>query len=140
MCVVCYCRRICSEDEIRLHLYSNGFKPNYRIFDTSNSQCVGDEENHVVGSSSSIRHVQFEMMDSMIVNALGVNAGLDAEYDYLLTGGFLFSNIGEISALLANSKSIGLLADLEGYWRILYSVRSLLIYFSANNTLTCAAV
>jgi len=42
---------------------------------------VGVQESHAVDSSSSTRHVQFEMMDNMIVDALGVNAGLDAGYD-----------------------------------------------------------
>ena len=89
LCVVCDCRRIRSEDKIMLHLYSRGFRPNYWIW-TSHGESsfvpllivnVGVEESHAGGSSSSTRHVQFEMMDNMIVDALGVNVGLDVEYD-----------------------------------------------------------
>jgi len=89
LCVVSDCRCIRSEDEIRLHLYSKGFRPNYWIW-TSHGESsfaappivnVGVHESHALGSSSSTRHVQIEMMDNMIVDALGVNAGVDAEYD-----------------------------------------------------------
>lgn len=72
-----------------MHLYSKGFKPNYWIW-TSHGESsfvappivnVGVQESHAVGSSSSTRHVQFEMMDNMIVDALGVNAEYDEVHD-----------------------------------------------------------
>jgi hypothetical protein len=78
-----------SEEEIRLHLYNNGFKSNYLIW-TSHGERVARTLNldaqvldNRPGPSSSTRpvivpdHQPFDMVDNMISNALGVNLSYD---------------------------------------------------------------
>jgi hypothetical protein len=84
-CVVCGCRCMRSEDEIKVHLYNKGFQPNYWVW-SSHGEGMSTSVvpvNHQ-GASSSIQPLvvmphnyqhydPFNEMNDMITNALGFN-------------------------------------------------------------------
>ncbi|KAK2362060.1 hypothetical protein QL285_087156 [Trifolium repens] len=98
-CAVCECGRILGEDEIKYHLYTKGFKPNYWVWSShgesfrsasSNSANIGDVNQGTTSSSAPIavaqnyQHYPFNEMNDMITDALGfnvVNNGSEDEYD-----------------------------------------------------------
>ncbi|XP_045824924.1 uncharacterized protein LOC123917287 [Trifolium pratense] len=92
-CVVCQCRRFCSEDEIKFHLYTKGFQPNYWVW-TSHGDSIPSDRSRVdvnQGASSSTgpaipvaQNYPFNEMNDMATDALGINLannGLGDEYE-----------------------------------------------------------
>ncbi|KAK2413740.1 hypothetical protein QL285_036417 [Trifolium repens] len=99
-CAVCECGRFRSEDEIKYHLYTKGFKPNYWIWSSHGESFqpapsnaannIGDVNQGATSSSAPIvaaqnyQHYPFNEMNDMISDALGfneVNNGSEDEYD-----------------------------------------------------------
>ncbi|PNX83399.1 hypothetical protein L195_g039441, partial [Trifolium pratense] len=100
-CAACECRRIRSEDEIKYHLYTKGFQPNYWIWSchgetipsapTSSDTNIGVVYQGASSSSAPIvaaqnyqQYYPFNEMNDMISDALGfnvVNNGLGDEYE-----------------------------------------------------------
>ncbi|XP_045801466.1 uncharacterized protein LOC123895249 [Trifolium pratense] len=97
-CVVCQCRRIRSVDEIKFHLHTKGFQPNYWVW-TSHGESFTSEQgasssNTVLPSqnyqhnypaelpSQNYQHYPFNMMNNMISDGLGYNVVNEFEDDY----------------------------------------------------------
>jgi hypothetical protein len=98
-CAVCECGRFRSEDEIKYHPHTKGFKPNYWIWSShgesfqpapSNAANIGDVNQGATSSNAPIvvaqnyQHYPFNEMNDMISDALGfnvVNNGSEDEYD-----------------------------------------------------------
>lgn len=95
-CCLCRCRRFKSEDEIRVHLYADGFMPNYWIWTNHGEESPAapntstSVENYNIGPSSSTNmlgidyynYQHFEAMNDMISDAVGVNLSFNEDqYD-----------------------------------------------------------
>ncbi|CAJ2639558.1 unnamed protein product [Trifolium pratense] len=93
-CMVCQCRRFFSEDEIKFHLYTKGFQPNYWVW-TSHGESFSSDRSRVdvnQGGSTSAgpavsvaqnyhEHYPVNEMNNMITDALGINVANNGSGD-----------------------------------------------------------